>query len=56
MGARLSLNPLGWLVALLLLAVFAVGFSGLARFAASGHGKPGKAKNTLCHLQVSVTP
>jgi ABC-2 type transport system permease protein len=30
MGARLSLNPLGWLAALLLLAVFAVGFSGLA--------------------------
>jgi ABC-2 type transport system permease protein len=30
MGARLSLNPLGWLGALLLLAVFAVGFSGLA--------------------------
>lgn len=30
MGARLSLNPLGWLSALLLLAVFAVGFSGLA--------------------------
>ena len=27
MGSRLSLNPLGWLVALLLLAVFAVGFS-----------------------------
>lgn len=30
MGARLSLNPLGWLAALLLLALFAVGFSGLA--------------------------
>ncbi|RRR75511.1 MAG: ABC transporter [Candidatus Viridilinea halotolerans] len=30
MGARLSLNPLGWLGALLLLALFAVGFSGLA--------------------------
>lgn len=30
MGARLSLNPLGWLVALLLLALFAIGFSGLA--------------------------
>lgn len=30
MGARLSLNPLGWLGALLLLGVFAVGFSGLA--------------------------
>ena len=30
MGARLSLNPLGWLGALLLLAVFAIGFSGLA--------------------------
>jgi ABC-2 type transport system permease protein len=30
MGARLSLNPLGWLGALVLLAIFAVGFSGLA--------------------------
>lgn len=30
MGARLSLNPLGWLGALLLLGLFAVGFSGLA--------------------------
>lgn len=30
MGARLAPNPLGWLAALLLLAVFAVGFSGLA--------------------------
>jgi len=30
MGARLALNPLGWLAALLLLAVFAIGFSGLA--------------------------
>ncbi len=30
MGARLALNPLGWLFALLLLAVFAIGFSGLA--------------------------
>lgn len=30
MGARLSLNPLGWLGALALLALFAVGFSGLA--------------------------
>lgn len=30
MGARLAINPLGWLGALLLLALFAVGFSGLA--------------------------
>lgn len=30
MGARLAPNPLGWLGALLLLALFAVGFSGLA--------------------------
>lgn len=30
MGARLAPNPLGWLAALLLLAVFAIGFSGLA--------------------------
>lgn len=30
MGARLSVNPIGWLVALALLAVFAIGFSGLA--------------------------
>ena len=30
MGARLALNPLGWIFALLLLALFAVGFSGLA--------------------------
>jgi ABC-2 type transport system permease protein len=35
MGARLTLNPLGWLAALLLLAVFAVGFSGLAIAVAS---------------------
>lgn len=30
MGARLAINPLGWLLALLLLAAFAIGFSGLA--------------------------
>lgn len=30
MGARLSVNPIGWLGALALLAVFAIGFSGLA--------------------------
>jgi ABC-2 type transport system permease protein len=30
MGARLAPNPLGWLAALLLLALFAVGFSGIA--------------------------
>jgi len=30
MGARLAFNPLGWLASLLLLALFAVGFSGLA--------------------------
>lgn len=30
MGARLTLNPLGWLGALSLLAIFAIGFSGLA--------------------------
>ncbi|NTU82952.1 MAG: ABC transporter permease [Chloroflexales bacterium] len=30
MGARLAINPLGWLASLLLLAVFAIGFSGLA--------------------------
>jgi ABC-2 type transport system permease protein len=30
MGARLGPNPLGWLAALLLLALFAIGFSGLA--------------------------
>ncbi len=30
MGARLALNPLGWLAALLLLGLFAIGFSGLA--------------------------
>ncbi|NTV63867.1 MAG: ABC transporter permease [Oscillochloris sp.] len=30
MGARLALNPLGWLAGLLMLAIFAVGFSGLA--------------------------
>jgi ABC-2 type transport system permease protein len=30
MGARLALNPLGWLGSLVLLAVFAIGFSGLA--------------------------
>jgi ABC-2 type transport system permease protein len=30
MGARLALNPLGWLGALLFLALFAIGFSGLA--------------------------
>ena len=30
MGARLAPNPLGWLAALLLLALFAIGFSGLA--------------------------
>jgi ABC-2 type transport system permease protein len=30
MGARLSVNPIGWLGALILLAVFAIGFSGLA--------------------------
>jgi ABC-2 type transport system permease protein len=30
MGARLSLNPLGWVGAVLLLVLFAVGFSGLA--------------------------
>lgn len=30
MGARLSPNPPGWLAALLLLAIFSVGFSGLA--------------------------
>jgi ABC-2 type transport system permease protein len=30
MGARLAVNPLGWLAALLLLALFAIGFSGLA--------------------------
>ncbi|EFO81038.1 ABC-2 type transporter [Oscillochloris trichoides DG-6] len=30
MGARLSLNPFGWIAALLLLALFAIGFSGLA--------------------------
>ncbi|HMQ35027.1 MAG TPA: ABC transporter permease [Chloroflexaceae bacterium] len=30
MGARLAINPLGWVAALLLLALFAVGFSGLA--------------------------
>jgi ABC-2 type transport system permease protein len=35
MGARLSLNPLGWLGALLLLGLFAVGFSGLALGVAS---------------------
>jgi ABC-2 type transport system permease protein len=30
MGARLALNPLGWLAALALLGLFAIGFSGLA--------------------------
>lgn len=30
MGAHLSVNPIGWLGALALLAVFAIGFSGLA--------------------------
>ncbi|WP_322817247.1 ABC transporter permease [Chloroflexus sp.] len=30
MGARLSVNPIGWLGALALLGVFAIGFSGLA--------------------------
>lgn len=30
MGARLAINPAGWLGALLLLALFAIGFSGLA--------------------------
>lgn len=30
MGARLAPDPFGWLVSLLLLAIFAVGFSGLA--------------------------
>lgn len=30
MGARLTGNPLGWLAALLLIAIFALGFSGLA--------------------------
>jgi ABC-2 type transport system permease protein len=30
MGARLAPNPLGWLAALLLLALFAIGFSGIA--------------------------
>ncbi|MGQ9480115.1 MAG: ABC transporter permease [Chloroflexus sp.] len=30
MGARLSVNPIGWLGALALLGVFAMGFSGLA--------------------------
>ncbi|NWF80272.1 MAG: ABC transporter permease [Chloroflexi bacterium] len=30
MGARLAPNPLGWLASLLLIAIFAVGFSGLA--------------------------
>ncbi|MBX0330780.1 ABC transporter permease [Oscillochloris sp. ZM17-4] len=30
MGAHLAVNPLGWLAALLLLALFAIGFSGLA--------------------------
>jgi ABC-2 type transport system permease protein len=35
MGARLVLNPLGWIGALVLLALFAVGFSGLALAVAS---------------------
>ncbi|NTW03083.1 MAG: ABC transporter permease [Oscillochloris sp.] len=35
MGARLALNPLGWLAALLFLALFAIGFSGLALAVAS---------------------
>lgn len=30
MGARLAINPVGWLGALVLLAIFAIGFSGLA--------------------------
>ena len=30
MGARLAVTPLGWLAAMLLLALFAIGFSGLA--------------------------
>jgi ABC-2 type transport system permease protein len=35
MGARLDGNPLGWLAALVLVALFAVGFSGLALAMAS---------------------